>query len=525
MEKAKYSIIPKPQSYKTAEGEFRITGKTAVLCVPEFKKAGMYLSSFLKTEKNAGEGAVKFNKDSSIPPEGYRLQIGNDGVVVTASDEKGAFWGAVTLKIIVLQGKSANGVAVLSGADIFDYPKYSYRGGMLDESRHFFGKESVMRLIDNMAMLKLNTLHWHLSDDQGYRIESEVFPDLNEKASKRPYEFLAGADHLKFMKAGGGEYFRYYKKSEIREIVKYAEDRCIEIIPEIDMPGHTVALISAYPQLSCRGENSEVFCENGITEDILCASKESTYEFAKALLGEVCELFPSKYFHIGGDEASKGHNIYEKECPDCKKLMEEKGYKNGSQLQVYFTNEIADFLSHKGKTCIQWNDGMGDETDGRIICQFWTKYARTNLNEEAKKRRLILSPDPYMYFDMSYAHNPLKKTYGFDPARVGLTKGTDSVMGLEFETWTEWIIDEKALEFAIYPRIFALAENAWTRDELKNYKDFYKRLDFFKGYLKAKGVNYSRLEKKKFKVKNRSIYHLGTFGEEYKYNEILKSEE
>lgn len=526
MSAPKYSIIPKPQKYDVIDGEYTVTPDTAVLCAPEFIKAGNYLSSFLKTKKDASGGAIKFNKDESIPAEGYKLRVDNSGIVVTASDEHGAFYGAVTLKIMILQSKQGSGKSVLNGADIYDYPKYEYRSGMVEESRHFFGKEAVMRLLDDMAMLKMNKMHWHLSDDQGYRIESEIFPLLNEVGSRRKYEYLGGQGALsKLVEQGGEEYYHYYKKSEIREVVEYASKLCIDIVPEIDIPGHTVAFVAAYKDLSCRKNDCEVFCENGITEDVLCAGQEETYEFVEKLLNEVCELFPYKYFHIGGDEAAKGHKIWEKECPKCQNAMKENGLKNGEELQEYFINRVNKMLNGMGKTCIEWNDGVGDKTDENIVCHYWIKRSPAWLKKEASRRKLIVSPTSHFYFDMSYATISLKKVYNFLPEKVGLAGHTDSILGLEFESWAEWITDESALQFALYPRIFAVAENAWTEDNKRNYKDFYKRLDFFKGYMRAKGINYSRIEKKKFSLRNHSIYHLGKMGPEYKYNEKLKETE
>ncbi len=289
MSTPKYSIIPKPQRYDIKEGTYTVTSETEVLCVPEFMKAGKYISNFLKTKKEAHNGSIKINKDMSIKPEGYKLNITPEGIQITSSDENGAFYGVITLKIMIMQSKRASGVSVLNCAYIYDYPKFSYRGEMMDESRHFFGIDAVKRALDEMAMLKLNKFHWHLSDDQGYRIESEVFPLLNEISSKRQYEYLGGCNNLAFpeLKKGGNEYFHYYKKSEIREIVEYAKNLCIDIIPEIDLPGHTVAILAAYPEYSCMKGNYEVYCENGITKDILCAGQEETYDFVEKLLTEV----------------------------------------------------------------------------------------------------------------------------------------------------------------------------------------------------------------------------------------------
>lgn len=524
MSAPKYSIIPKPQKYDVLDGTYVVTSETEVLCIPEFMKAGKYISSFLKTKKDAHDGSIKFIKDEKIPSEGYKLKVASDGIVVSASDENGALYGAVTLKIMVMQSKKASGVAVLNCSYIYDYPKFSYRGEMMDEVRHFFGIDAVKRALDEMAMLKLNTFHWHLSDDQGYRIESEVFPLLNEISSKRKYEYLGAEGILESvynMKMNGNEYSHYYKKSEIREIVEYAKNLCINIIPEIDLPGHTVAILAAYPELSCMKGTYEVHCKSGITKDILCAGQEETYDFVEKLLTEVAELFPYKYFHMGGDEASKGHKIWEKDCPVCQAKMNELGLKKGSELQAYFNNRVNEVLKKLGKTSIAWNDGIAENSDTDIVGQYWIYRTPAWVKKENNKRKYIVSPCPTMYFDVSYATAPLKKVYNYNIAKSGFINDKN-VLGVEFESWSEWITDEKAWQFSVYPRNYAMAEVAWTKDEIKNYKDFYKRLDFFKAYMRSKNINYSRVEKKKLLARNRTIYHLGNMGAEYKRNEQLK---
>lgn len=523
----KYSIIPKPQKYDALEGTYIVTSDTEVLCYPEFMKAGKYISNFLKTKKDAHEGSIKFVKDDKIPAEGYRLKVSNEGILISSSDVNGAFYGAVTLKIMIMQSKKSSGVAVLNCAYIYDYPKYSYRGGMMDEARHFFGVEAVKKTLDNMALLKLNKFHWHLCDDQGYRIESEVFPLLNEISSKRKYELLGGAEILSKLglNKGGDEYFHYYKKDEIREIVEYAKNLCIDIIPEIDLPGHTVAILAAYPELSCLKENYEVFCENGITKDVLCVGQDKTYDFVEKLLTEVAELFPYKYFHMGGDEVLKGRKIWEKDCPVCQAKMKELGLKNGKELQVYFNNRVNEMLKKLGKTSIEWNDGIGDNTDADIVGHYWLLRSPSWIKAENNKRKFIVSTCPSLYFDYSYAIAPLKKVYKYNVVKSGFIN-EKNVMGIEFESWSEWIDTYDAWEFSVYPRIFAFAEVAWTEDKFKNYKDFYKRLDFFKMYMKSKNINYSRLEKKLwFKIKNKTVFHLGNRGAEYEYNEQLKMKE
>ncbi len=227
---------------------------------------------------------------------------------------------------------------------------------------------------------------------------------------------------------------------------------------------------------------------------------------------------------MGGDEASKGHKIWEKECPVCQSKMKELGIKNGSELQCYFNNRVNKILKKLGKKSMEWNDGIGEDTASDIIGQYWIYRSPAWVKKENEKRKYIVSTCPALYFDMSHATVPLKKVYNYNVVKSGFIN-SKNVLGVEFESWAEWIIDESAWQFSVYPRIYALAEIAWTEDEKKNYKDFYKRLDFFKAYMRSKNINYSRVEKKKLFLRNRSIYHLGNMGVEYKKNEEIKNME
>ncbi len=524
MDQVKYSIIPKPQRYLSKEGSFTITSNTPVLCVPEFLEAAKLISNYLKTNENTNKDqAIKLNKDANIPAEGYSLKINNEYVLITASDHKGAFYGAITLKTMIMQSKTKGGKAVLKGCDIYDYPRFSYRGLMLDSSRHFFAVDDIKSLLDQMAFCKLNKFHWHLSDDQGYRIESEIYPLLNEISSKRKYEFLSCKypPLSSVCKNDGEEYVHYYTKAQIREIVRYAGALNIDVVPEIDIPGHTSAILAAYPNLSCNHEKVEVSSTAGIHSNALCPSNEEVYSFLQNLFDEICALFPYKYIHLGGDEAQKAFKKWEDECELCKKDMEENSIDNGKEYQSLFMNRIKDILKKKNKICILWNDGLSSKTDNDFVCQYWTHSNPLFINKETEKRDFILSPTSNFYFDMSYAHLPLKKAYSFNESKFGF-KDDKSILGLECELWTEWICDKDELDFSVYPRIYALSECAWTKEKYKNYKDFYIRLDFYKLYLKSKNINYSNLEKKKIGVKNISPYHLGKLGNEYNYNEKLR---
>ncbi len=516
----KYNILPKPNRYDEAPGSYTVSQGTQVLCAKEFLNAGNYLTAYLKTTPRQGEGAIKIKKTQGMAAESYRLRVSNDGILIEASDPAGAFYGAVTLRTILMQAKKQNGKATVEGLFIADEPQYAYRGVQIDDARHFFGKDVVKRVLDSMAMLKLNTLHWHLSDDQGFRVESKIFPELVSIGAKRKYAGLKGCG----MEHRGGEYFHYYTQEEIREVVAYAASLQIEVIPEFDIPGHTTAILAAYPQLSCFGEPVEVTNENGVFDTILCAGNEEVYDFLDKLFGELCALFPGRYFHLGGDEASEGHKVWEK-CPKCRALMEENGLKDGKALQGLFMSRANEIVKKYGKTTIAWNDCIGDGFDKSIVCQYWHAHNVSDVRQQSYKREFILSPDAFFYFDVSYANIPLKKAYKFKESKVGFGKPGQRVRGIECTHWSEWIDSEQALQFAMFPRLAALAEAAWTHPELRRWKDFKKRLLWLKTYWRKTGVYYSRLEKRKWNVKRFPIYHLGTDGKEFQISERLRAKE
>lgn len=514
----KYNIIPKPNRYRSLEGAYTVSSGTEVLCAQDFVPAGNFITDYLKTKPIAGEGTIKIRKTDGMSPESYTLKVTNEGITVTASDARGAFYGAVTLKMILMQAQKQDGKATVNGLFIEDKPHYGYRGLQMDESRHFFGKEVVKRVLDQMAMLKLNTLHWHLSDDQGFRIESKVFPLLNEIGSRRQYAGFKGPG----LDYRGEEYFHYYTQDEIREIVAYAKKLYIEVIPEIDIPGHTSAILAAYPELSCKGTETAVKCENGIFEEILCAGNDAVYDFLDKLFAELCPLFESRCFHIGGDEAAKGHKIWDT-CPKCQAVLKEQGLKDAKELQGYFMSRANEIIKKYGKTAIAWNDCINDSFDESIVCQYWISHNLGAVRQQAFKRDLIMSPDSHFYFDVKYARIPLKKVYKFNEVKAGFGKPGQRIRGIECEHWSEWLDTEEALQFAMFPRAVAFAEVAWTELENRSFKDFKKRLAWYKTYMQKKGINYSRVEKRVWGVKSLSIYHLGKDGAEYKKSEARKS--
>lgn len=514
----KYNIIPKPNSYVAKEGTYCVSSKTEVLCSEEFVSCGNYLTSYLKTKPEPNEGTIKIKKVPEMESEAYKLTVSQDGIVISASTFGGAFYGAVTLKMVLMQAEKHDGKAVINNLIINDKPEYPFRGLMLDSSRHYFDVQTIKDLLENMAFLKLNKFHWHLSDDQGYRIESKVYPLLNEIGSKRKCSHLEGCG---LKNDTNGEYFHYYTQEEIKDIVTFAKSLNIDVIPEIDIPGHTMALLAAYPELGCEGKEFEVKITNGVMTSILCAGDENVFDFLDKLLEEICSLFPYSEFHIGGDEAFEGHKIWAK-CEKCIKTKTEKNLKTEKDLQIYFMQRVVDILKKYGKTTIAWDDCIGDSLDTSVACQYWQTKSMRTVRRQAVKRDIIVSPTPYFYFDVTYAALPLKKAYKYNNAKVGLNNPSYRIKGVECELWTEWIDDRDSLEFSVYPRTVAFAEVAWTQLKNRNYKDFYTRLDWFKTYMNKKNINYSRVEKRRLDVKQKCYYHLGSDGKEYKKSMELK---
>lgn len=516
----KYNIIPKPNHYTCGNSEYVVSSGTAVLCPEEFVGVGKYLTEYLKTKPVENEGEIKIKKTPELSHDEYELHITNEGIIIKASTYSGAFYGAVTLKMILMQAEKRDGKAIVKTLIIKDKPENEYRGLMLDVSRHYFTVDEIKDLIENMAFLKLNKFHWHLSDDQGFRIESKLYPELTEIGAKRTSKHLKGYG----LENDNVEEARYYTQEEVKDIVAFADRLGVEVIPEIDIPGHTTAILASIPELSCKSELVEVMIINGVSDGILCAGNEKTFEFLDKLLGEITALFPSKKFHIGGDEAFKGYKVWD-ECEKCKALKEKLGLKESKDLQIWFMNRVAEILKKYGKTAVAWDDCMGDALDKSIECQLWRPNAIGKVRKLATERNIIISPTTYFYFDNKYSFVSLRKVYKFNKVKVGFTRPEQKSTGIECELWTEWIDSKEALDFAVFPRTVAFAEVAWTNLENRRYKDFLKRLEWFKVYMKKRNINYSRVYNNLINLDPKCAYHLGSDGKEYAKSEKLKNAE
>ncbi|MCC8074303.1 MAG: beta-N-acetylhexosaminidase [Clostridiales bacterium] len=480
------SLIPLPNEYKITGGNFSID--------PSIKVNSDFELPLLRAQRS-DDGKIKIEKNDSLGKEEYTLNVKTDEILIKASTQIGAYYALQSLRQLCkleLSGKS------VPCCEISDKPSFEWRGINLDESRHFFGKEQVKRLLDWMFMMKLNRFHWHLTDDQGWRIEIKKYPLLTQIGSKRKYTHINGWNSTDILNE---EYGGFYTQDDIKEIVEYAAERGIEVIPEIDFPAHCAAAMAAYPWIACRELKREVPgyfggripMKNKIFDwnRTACAGKDSTFEFIFNIIDEICELFPAPYFHIGGDEAPKNEW---KKCPHCQKRMAENNLKNEEDLQGWFNNKILQYLKQKGKRLIGWNEILAaGNIDSSVIAQYWTPKRDRQAEQFANSgSNMILSNHQSFYFDMTYAMYPLKNTYDYSPEKFKIDQNAlKNVLGVEGEIWSEWIDCKEKLEMQSFPRMQALAEVAWTDESKRDWDDFKLRLNDFKQYFKVKNVNYA----------------------------------
>lgn len=410
--------------------------------------------------------------EKQMADEAYVLAVSENGINIETAGAKGYNYALVTLYQMLVQCDGS-----LPCCRIEDRPRFIMRGTMLDVCRHFFTVEEVRKIIEQCALLKLNHFHWHLSDDQGWRIESRKYPQLNEVS---PWRTLAEGDPLvdRGILGAGERYGGYYTQDEIRDVVAYAAARGVEIIPEIDLPGHSSAVLAAYPEHTCTGAPMRVKSTFGVHERIFCTGRESVYDFLYGLLDELCELFPSKYIHLGGDEAPKTewHN-----CPACRDRLQREGLKNYEALQASFTNWLVEYLRGKGRKVLLWNESAAaGNLDPEAVIQYWTEMAPGPsyiIPEVDKGRKLLLSNGPIFYCSDTYAELPMKATLMYEPEIKGQRIPYDTVLGVEAPMWTEWTPLNEDIEQHLYPRLLAVSECAWTRE--REFEDFLARAEGF----------------------------------------------
>ena len=410
--------------------------------------------------------------------ESYRIEINEKGVHIEAADSAGEYYARVTLSQLM---KNYRGC--LPFLYVYDEPDYSYRGFMIDSCRHFFTVEEIKKMVEGAALFKFNKFHFHLTDDQGFRVQIDSYPQLTAVGSVR-YGSHFGKTHNDEEVYGG-----FYTKAELREIVDFCAERHIEVIPEFDVPGHTSAVVSAMPELSCTGEEIKPQTTSGIFPDVLCVGNEETYKMIYAVLDELCEIFPCKYFHIGGDEVPKAHW---NGCTKCQAKREALGLKTMEELQSAFSQEIASYLKKKGKKAICWNEAVrgGNVENDNITVAWWMDKTDASLKWANNGAPTIIESFAPYYVDYPHGMHSLRDIYMYNPKKIkGLTElGKNSIVGIESPIWTEFVKDIDKMQKMCFPRWLAVAENAWNSYEKKDFPQFLKTVEFFCDILKENGI-------------------------------------
>ena len=481
-----FNIIPQPVSILTNSDRKGFTLHAGTIISPysfseDFVK--FVRKNFNKKicihEDTGEEKSIILTLDESFEyDEGYTLKCENKRVYINAKTENGLFYGLQTLKQMLLQKEGK-----LPYTEILDYPRFSYRGFMLDCGRYFYPVEDVKKIVDLMALHKLNVLHWHLTEDQGWRVEIKKYPLLTEKGSMRSHTNFNHKSH-------GG----YYTQEDIKEIVAYCHERKIKVIPEYDIPGHSVAAISCYPYLSCLDRDLEVATHWGVKHDILCAGKETTYQFVYDVIDELIELFPDKIIHIGGDEAVK---MRWKNCPHCQKAIKDNNLRDEDHLQMFFMAKVNDYLKEKGYSSMMWNYDKIENADTLTPDIAWDICGMGDdddlVKNELKRGRKLINTKCYpYYFDFPYGWNTLKMVCEDNGA---LTDKDEETWGIEAQMWTEYVPDMKRLEFLTFPRLGAMAENAWAEKGYPSFSTFLHKAPTYYNLLDAYNVNYAPLKK------------------------------
>ena len=454
----------------------------------------------VKLSSEASKTKIKFShsKDSNIPEEGYIIRANTSEIVIEASHPKGAFYAVQTLRqLMPLELESNVQEIKIPTVTIKDQPQFSYRGMHLDVGRHMYSVAFIKKYIDALALLKMNTFHWHLTEDQGWRIEIKKYPKLQSIAAYRN-ETLIGHYSDQPHQFDGKKYGGYYTQEEVKEIVSYAQKRYVIVIPEIEMPGHSQAAIAAYPNLGCTGESVEVATKWGVFEEIYC-TKDETFNFLEDVLDEVLELFPSKYIHIGGDEAPKARW---KTCESCQKRIKEEGLKDEHELQNYFITRMEKYLNSKGRQIIGWDEILEGGLAPNATVMSW-RGVKGAVEAAKSGHNVVTTPTSHCYFDYYQSDGedeplaiggylPLKKVYDFNPIPEELTvEESKYVLGGQGNVWTEYMPTEEKVEYMVFPRVVAMSEVLWSNPEQKNYEGFVNRLENFNKRLGALNINYA----------------------------------
>ncbi len=510
---ANYQVIPMPQEIVDGQkGAFTLSAHTKIF-YPEgnekMQRNAEFLSEFVKEKcgidlatapGTKGKGILLQVVENADAPEGYQLTVSPEKIVICGGSEAGVFYGIQTLRksLPVSKGEKVS----LPAVQINDAPRFDYRGGMLDVARHYFNMDSLKRYIDLLALHHINRFHWHISEDQGWRIEIKSRPLLTEKGSIRA-ETVIGHNSGKY---DGKPYGGFYTQEQAKEIVAYAAERYITVIPEIDMPGHMMGALHAYPELGCTGGPYEVWRQWGVSEDVLCAGNDATLKFIEDVLGEIVEIFPSEYIHVGGDECPKTRW---KECPKCQARIKALGIKGDNKhsaeeyLQSFVIKHAENFLQSKGRRIIGWDEILEGGLAPNATVMSW-RGEGGGIEAARQKHDVIMTPNTYLYFDYYQTKDianepiaiggylPLKHVYSYEPMPKALTPEEQKyIIGVQANLWTEYISTFRQAEYMLLPRMAALSEIQWSSADKKDYDNFLARLPQLTQLYDIKQYNYA----------------------------------
>ena len=495
------AIVPYPNHLETGRGTYRVTDRPVTCDSRTDERTQRAVVGFAARLATVTGGTnpvtvadevpasgIRFVTDESLPAEGYELNVDGEGIEVRASQFPGFLYALQSLEQLLPAAvygtePAPDAAWEVPCVKIADAPRFAYRGMHLDVARHFFSVDEVKRYIDVMAIHKLNTLHWHLTDDQGWRIEIKRYPELTAVGSIRK----ATVVRKEWGTYDGTPYGGFYTQDEIRDVVKYAADRGVTVIPEIDLPGHMLAALTAYPELGCTGGPYEVWGRWGVADDVLCPGREKTFEFLEGVLTEVMELFPSEYIHIGGDECPK---VRWEKCPRCQAKIRQLGLKDDGEhtaehyLQSYVTDRIGKFLAQHGRRIIGWDEILEGRAPSDAVVMSWRGseggIAAAKLGHDG-----IMTPKSHFYFDYYQSldtdaepfgiggYIPMEQVYSYDPAFPELTPEQQKhILGVQANLWTEYVLSDEHLEYMLLPRLAALSEVQWCLPETKDWNRF-----------------------------------------------------
>ena len=495
------AIVPYPNHLETGRGTYRVTDRPVTCDSRTDERTQRAVVGFAARLATVTGGTnpvtvadevpasgIRFVTDESLPAEGYELNVDGEGIEVRASQFPGFLYALQSLEQLLPAAvygtePAPDAAWEVPCVEIADAPRFAYRGMHLDVARHFFSVDEVKRYIDVMAIHKLNTLHWHLTDDQGWRIEIKRYPELTAVGSIRK----ATVVRKEWGTYDGTPYGGFYTQDEIRDVVKYAADRGVTVIPEIDLPGHMLAALTAYPELGCTGGPYEVWGRWGVADDVLCPGREKTFEFLEGVLTEVMELFPSEYIHIGGDECPK---VRWEKCPRCQAKIRQLGLKDDGEhtaehyLQSYVTDRIGKFLAQHGRRIIGWDEILEGRAPSDAVVMSW-RGSEGGIAAAKLGHDVIMTPNSHFYFDYYQSldtdaepfgiggYIPMEQVYSYDPAFPELTPEQQKhILGVQANLWTEYVLSDEHLEYMLLPRLAALSEVQWCQPETKDWNRF-----------------------------------------------------